>query len=188
MLDDLSSARNDDRIPLAMDRPSMSLKRSAETATLPDAQAQELVKKIKADLQSWTPALENAVDVEAVDKSARILHEHLVSAQKSKSGKNDLPDGLLQQLTTFQASTNEFLRQFWASVLPNLAQKRTPQDVKAKAAKAERMKGYLDKSVSRADEIIKANQKYAADIESVLAPIRKATDRALDRWKVTTAQ
>ena len=58
------------------------------------------------------------------------------------------PEAFLQQMTSLQASSNEFLRQFWSAVLPakggdvSANALATPAQ---KAGKAERMKGYLMK-------------------------------------------
>lgn len=64
------------------------------------------------------------------------------------------PEHFLRQLTTLQSSSNEFLRQFWSAILPPKATdaKSTPA---ARAAKAARMKEYLDKVEEKVQGILK---------------------------------
>lgn len=67
-----------------------------------------------------------------------------LSTDKPRTG--GLPDPLVRQLVSLQASTNEYLRLFWSAVLPPKAGDTSAMALATptmKAAKAERMIGYL---------------------------------------------
>ena len=68
----------------------------------------------------------------------------LYSTDKPRTG--GLADPLVRQLVSLQASTNEYLRLFWSAVLPPKAGDTSAMALATptmKAAKAERMIGYL---------------------------------------------
>ena len=74
----------------------------------------------------------------------------------------------MTQCESVQTTANEFLRVFWSSVLPakpgdlSASALSTPQQ---KAAKAERMKGYLDKTLQRIDKVVDGSSPVARGAE-----------------------
>jgi transcription initiation factor TFIIH subunit 1 len=81
---------------------------------------------------------------------------------------------VLAAMTASQAATNEFLRQFWAAVLPPKA-----DDISANALagpkerydKATRLRSYLEKTRARADAVVAAVPAEDADrVREVRAP------------------
>ena len=90
-----------------------------------------------------------------------------------------------------QAAANEFLRHYWSAVLPpraddiSAAAMATPQQ---KAAKAQRMVEYLEKTQLRVDTVVADAQQpqNSADhvaVREALQPCLLAVNRAIDHYR-----
>jgi transcription initiation factor TFIIH subunit 1 len=69
-----------------------------------------------------------------------------------------LPQPLLRQMTSCQTAANEFLRQFWSSVYPPLAELQTVgvATPAQRASKAAKMINYLSKTHEKVDALVQA--------------------------------
>jgi transcription initiation factor TFIIH subunit 1 len=92
---------------------------------------------------------------------------------KATSKANTVPDAILRQMVSLQSSSNEFLRHFWAAIVPpregdiTFAAKATAAQ---KAARAKKMIGYLEKTAERVDQVVEdAQGDKSVDPERVKA-------------------
>jgi transcription initiation factor TFIIH subunit 1 len=97
------------------------------------------------------------------------MRKRMRSQHESKKAKasDSFPEDILRQMVTCQAAAYEFVRHFWAAVSPpkpgdiSAAAMATPAQ---KAAKAQRMLSYLEKTGERVDTVVQkaAQQKVDA--------------------------
>lgn len=81
-----------------------------------------------------------------------------------------IPESILVLLTSCHSSSNEFLRHFWSAVLPP-----RPEDISAaamatpeqRAAKAQRMIGYLQKTDERVKDVVRKASSEGVDVKKV---------------------
>ncbi|KAJ7135788.1 hypothetical protein C8R44DRAFT_769020, partial [Mycena epipterygia] len=77
-----------------------------------------LIRQTKVNLENWkTNLAELKVEPEAGYTAHRSMTQNVAARLDVKARKNDIPETLFRQMTSCQTATNEFLRQFWASVL-----------------------------------------------------------------------
>ncbi|KAG6918522.1 hypothetical protein DXG01_013612 [Tephrocybe rancida] len=96
---------------------------------------------------------------------------------------DEIPDGLLRQMTTCQTAANEFLRQFWAAVYPppadTLASAVPPVQ---RAAKAAKMLSYAARTKEKADALVATARAHGVDpgrVETALKPVLSAVEQAV---------
>lgn len=112
-----------------------------------------------------------APDTQAIEDATQSIIQKINARHLSKSEKaHAIPEGLLRQMTSCQTSANEFLRHFWGAVLPprqndySASAKATPSQ---KAAKAQKMITYLQKTQARVDLILKEARDGKQDVERI---------------------
>lgn len=83
--------------------------------------------------------------------------------------QDDIPPALFSQMTTCQTAANEFLRQFWSSMYPPVAEQQilAPLTPAQKAAKAAKMIGYLVKTHEKVDALVRSAQLEGFDATRV---------------------
>ncbi|KAL0956420.1 hypothetical protein HGRIS_002568 [Hohenbuehelia grisea] len=144
-----------------------------------------LVHEAKQNLQNWETNL-NQLKIERKpgDAALMAMTTNVATRLDVRSRKNDIPVGLFTQMTTCQTAANEFLRQFWLSMYPQ------PNDVQTvvvatpaqRAAKAEKMIGYLSKTKEKVDALVRTAQADGVDhnrVEVAMKPLLNAVDWAL---------
>ncbi|SCV69839.1 BQ2448_1233 [Microbotryum intermedium] len=115
------------------------------------------------------------------------------SSRESTSSSGGIPRPVLDQCTTIAASANEFLRQFWSAVLPP-----KPGDISAfasstpiqKAAKAERMKNGLDRTLERIRVVLQGlegGSEVRSRVESALHPVKESVETAITFYEARTS-
>ncbi|OCB85697.1 hypothetical protein A7U60_g7348 [Sanghuangporus baumii] len=104
-----------------------------------------------------------------------------------KMQKRDIPEELFVQMRTCQTAANEFLRQFWSSVVPASGEGPMSSASPAqKAAKAARMAGYLVKTPEKIQAIIEMARSSGVDagkIEMAMKPVSTAVEKALQFYQ-----
>jgi transcription initiation factor TFIIH subunit 1 len=78
---------------------------------------------------------------------------------------DDIPEGLFQQMTSCQAATNEFLRQFWTSTHPppiDEAMLHVPTQAQ-RTAKIAKMVVYLSNTHEKVESLVQIASKYSTD-------------------------
>ncbi|GAA5962778.1 hypothetical protein JCM3765_001514 [Sporobolomyces pararoseus] len=216
-LSDLSTPRQPDRISLNL--PSTSLtSTSASIKTLTAAAAEEAEDEADAEdggdslaamykkkerermmrdeiVHDWDGRLDNfKVDSKAVRDGMRDMMENIESQteRNRKTGNSSLPRAQLLVVESISTTTLEFLRHFWSSILPP-----KPNDISAFAlapikernARAEKFKGYLEKSRERIKKAVEdvSNEGQGDElrrrVEAALQPISDAIDAAVQMFK-----
>lgn len=106
-----------------------------------------------------------------IEQATRDVFANLNSRHLSKTEKqHQIPEDLLRQMTSCQTSANEFLRHLWSAVLPpgqndhSASAKGTPAQ---KAAKAQKMISYLQKTQDRVDLVLKEAKRARQDVERI---------------------
>ena len=99
------------------------------------------------------------------------LLQNLKGRQDAKAEKAFvIPEAVLRQMTSCQSAANEFLRQFWSAVLPakafdiTVAAHATPAQ---KAARAQKMIGYLERTEERVRGVLSEAQSANVDPQRV---------------------
>lgn len=98
-----------------------------------------------------------------------------------------LPQSTLNAMTACQSATMEYLRHYWAALSPDAAAnaRLTPAQ---RAAKAQRMIGYLARTQQRVDAIIaEAKGVESSRIEAALGPVLESARAARDLYHARTA-
>ncbi|KAM0749122.1 hypothetical protein T439DRAFT_327617 [Meredithblackwellia eburnea MCA 4105] len=170
LLDDLTTSTAEDRIVLNMQDRSTSSGPAAASGsggangaaeTMETDEVDRIVRGTKDSFEVWEP---NLGEFEADKTSIKLAMVDMLGVVKLKverasrdgHGSSAFNDARLRELTTLQASSNEFLRQFWSSVLPP-----RPNDLSAaalappeeRAKKAAKMVGYIQKMIDRVEEV-----------------------------------
>jgi transcription initiation factor TFIIH subunit 1 len=92
--------------------------------------------------------------------------------------QDDIPDGLLRQMTTCQTAATEFLRQFWLAVYP--PPNAPPSSAAQRTQRTAKMASYLVRTPEKVDALIRAAQGIDySRVEEAMKPILKAVDNAL---------
>lgn len=189
VLDDLNATAKEDRIMLEMqDRTKVAtgLESAVEESETDRTEASLVLQRTKREFENWQPNLpEFTVDTAAITDTMRDITINIRRKAERNSRESQssaaFPEHFLRQLTTLQSSSNEFLRQFWSAILPPKASdaKSTPA---ARAAKAARMKEYLDKVEEKVQGILKQARKEGIErerVEAALQPVRQAVAKAI---------
>ncbi|KAI5476432.1 RNA polymerase II transcription factor b subunit 1 [Pseudohyphozyma bogoriensis] len=198
VLDDLNEAKADDRILLQMgDRGDARItgREEEDGITMDDVEVGRVLRDTKESFDSWQMGVaefepqEDAIDAAMDDMLVSITHK----AERSyrDGGSNVIPERVLRELQTIQASSNELLRQFWSAVLPpkandiSAAAMATPKE---KAAKAERMKKYLETTEDRVAVVLKGVPgETRVRAEAALQPVREAVAHAIQYFESKTS-
>jgi transcription initiation factor TFIIH subunit 1 len=100
------------------------------------------------------------------------MFDSIRSHYQSKEAKAaaTIPEDVLRQMVSCQAAANEFLRHFWTSVLPprpgdiSAAAMATPAQ---RAAKAQRMMTYMEKTAERVAVVVQKAKQQKVDAARV---------------------
>ncbi|KAJ7045772.1 hypothetical protein C8F04DRAFT_1025768 [Mycena alexandri] len=152
-----------------------------------------LIMHAKVNMEGWqTKFTQLKVERPAGDEALISMTKNVAARLDVKSRKNDIPDALFRQMTICQTATNEFLRQFWASMYPPAAEVQvvavaTPAQ---RAAKAAKMLGYLTKTQEKVDALVYAGPQHGVEptrIEIAMKPVLDAANRAIAFHRTKTA-
>ncbi|KAH8828569.1 hypothetical protein DL96DRAFT_1603756 [Flagelloscypha sp. PMI_526] len=114
------------------------------------------------------------------DAAMAAMTKNVSARMISKSKKS----GLFQQMTSCQAATNEFLRQFWTSTHPppiDEAMLHVPTQAQ-RTAKIAKMVVYLSNTHEKVESLVQIASKYSTDgakVRTALQPMLNAVDKAL---------
>lgn len=178
-IDDLDDAQADDRIVLDMQDQQRYFQGRAEEDEEEDMDADvndRIIEETRNRFADWRPDLGNVRRrfPRSVPMSAMLMiAQHRVSRKVASAATVSILDALrlrqagregstfskdvLIAMSSSQAATNEFLRQFWAAVLPPKADDHSANAMatpKERYEKATRLKGYLDKTRARVDAVV----------------------------------
>ncbi|KDE03673.1 hypothetical protein MVLG_05862 [Microbotryum lychnidis-dioicae p1A1 Lamole] len=159
----------------------------------------QIVRRVKQEMEVWEPQLSEfhpdpaAINASMDDMTQSILLKVERNSRESTSSSGAIPRSTLDQCTTIAASANEFLRQFWSAVLPP-----KPGDISAfasstpvqKAARAERMKNGLDRTLDRIRIVVQGleeGSEVRARVESALLPVRESVEWAITFYETRTS-
>ncbi|GAA5901251.1 hypothetical protein JCM6882_007727 [Rhodosporidiobolus microsporus] len=156
----------------------------------------EAQRRVREEVgEEWDARLDEfQVDAAATRDAMRDMTASIAEgAERSrKTGSSGgLPRAHLLPLTTLSTSTFEILRHFWSALLPPppslpLSQQPTPQ---ARAARVEKFRAYLEKSLERiraAEEGARkdaAGEEVARRVESAVGTVKGAVEAALAEYK-----
>ncbi|KAK4054681.1 RNA polymerase II transcription factor B subunit 1 [Microbotryomycetes sp. JL221] len=217
LLDDLMDTSSNDRIRLELQQPDKM--RTAFGADVDDEQSDDMLKKLdretavmqtQADVEHWQPRLDEIVmDRDTIRDSVQdmmtIVKQKVDRSLKETGAGGGITKSTLQSCYQVAATSNEFLRLFWQTILPpkpNDISALASSSPKERAARAERYKGCLDNSIVRiltvlngttaasGDDIAGGGQRTKeeqARIEAALLPIKRAVEHALDFYKNRTS-
>ncbi|KAJ3550103.1 hypothetical protein NM688_g5109 [Phlebia brevispora] len=147
------------------------------------------VQETKRNLQGWAANLSQLkIDRKAGDSALTGMTQNVHARLDVKMRKNDIPEGLFQQMTTCQTAANEFLRQFWLTIYPPPADAQLALATSAaqKAAKAAKMIGYLERTHEKVDALVhtaRQNNVDPARVQTAMKPMLDAVDKAIRFWR-----
>ncbi|KAG6831678.1 hypothetical protein H0H92_008321 [Tricholoma furcatifolium] len=142
-------------------------------------------REARANVEGWEQNLSQMKqDRKAGDAALLAMTQNVSGRLQVRSRKNDIPDGLLRQMTTCQTAANEFLRQFWSAMYPPSTELQTAAVATPaqRAAKAAKMIGYLSKTKEKVDALINVARTHGVDpvkVETALKPVLTAVDQAM---------
>lgn len=215
VIDELNETRRDDTVRLNMaglegylsntqsgstdsTSPTKSTTGSFEVVADTVAEYAGFVERFNAEVQSATiglgsfktsaPGTEKAMSRMVANLRSRSLNPRAASDLKT------LPEAVQKSLVSLQASTTEFLRQFWNAIAPGpddnaswSAQPAQPDQEaqhEARTAVAVKMAANLKKFAARIEDMLATsttgiNDDVDAKVQALLAPTQRAVDRAL---------
>ncbi|KAL5507412.1 TFB1 [Sanghuangporus vaninii] len=158
----------------------------ADGDTRPDLRS--ILPETRGQLDDWTSSLSNLrIDKKAGDAALQTMTQNVQQRLEVKMQKRDIPEELFAQMRTCQTAANEFLRQFWSSVVPASGEGPMSSASPArKAAKAARMAGYLVKTPEKIQAIIEMARSSGVDagkIEMAMKPVSTAVEKALQFYQ-----
>jgi len=189
-LEDLHDSQDAAGIILEMQDRQRYFEGGMKSAALEDASKHKLdiravLREAKDSLHDWAENLSQLqLDKKAGDASVVAMTHSVQARLTTKTRKNDIPEGLLRQMTTCQTAANEFLRQFWSAIYPPLSdlQSANPPTSAQKAAKAAKMAGYLAKTHEKVDALVRAAHAEGVDpsrVQAAMKPLMDAVEKAL---------
>ncbi|MBW0507291.1 hypothetical protein O181_047006 [Austropuccinia psidii MF-1] len=158
-----------------------------------------LTKGWKLDLARFTPYKEQ------VTQATYLMLSTVVNRYERKHGLNEasIPASFLSQVISLHTTTNEFLRQFWTSILPNVvnlapmstssSDKEVPPKAltaEQKALKAQRMMGYIMKTEERIQNLVNQADKHGISQQAILNALEgivKAAEAATKYYRERTS-
>ncbi|KAH9935534.1 uncharacterized protein B0H18DRAFT_1082284 [Fomitopsis serialis] len=149
---------------------------------------------VQDSLEGWSENLRHLkLENKAGDAALIAMTKNVSARLEVKMRKHDIPDGLFRQLTTCQTAANEFLRQFWLSIYPPVAEGQivsaaTPAQ---KAAKAAKMIGYLSRTHEKVEALVGVARQEGVDpgrVQVAMKPMLDAVDKALAFWQARSAK
>ncbi|KZO93072.1 hypothetical protein CALVIDRAFT_267239 [Calocera viscosa TUFC12733] len=176
---------------------------STTTTRAPDAplrtaeESAALLSSFRSQTHGYLSALHS---LKPSRKAAEAAFQGMTSAVRAQHAAHrslpPIPPEFFRQMTTCQTAANEFLRQFWGAVLPpppppppiyagagaGAAGDRIGLSGRERAAKAQKMAGYLARTGEKVDALVKAAEGEGVDPERVRAafgPLMSAVDKAL---------
>ncbi|GAA5871528.1 hypothetical protein JCM16303_000784 [Sporobolomyces ruberrimus] len=212
-LSDLSTPRQPDRVALNLSSIAGSSNPSTNATSVEkedggeegegEATLESLSRKKEREramrdeiVEDWEGRLDEfKVDSGAVREGMRDMmgNIELQTERNRKTGGSSLPRAQLLTVESISTTTLEFLRHFWSSILPP-----KPNDVSAfamapakeRAARAEKFKGYLEKSRERIRKALEDAEvgeggrgEVRKRVEAALEPISNAIDAAVEMYK-----
>lgn len=156
----------------------------------------EIRKAIEESMKKWSNSLDTKIQSRSKHFSSAMdgMLENVFARQEARAWRkagsaNEIPESILKQIMTQNASTNEFLRQFWAAIAPQPLPDGTLPTTAANSAsrrkaRAQRMLTSLKTSQERFQTIlsntaISASDQRAQRITSAIAPTQTAVKKAL---------
>lgn len=122
---------------------------------------------------------------------SRVAQSSLRSPEKANDSADaasplaGLPRAHLTTVSSLSTTTFEFLRHFWSAILPPKPSDLSSLSPKDRAARAEKFKGYLEKSRERVERAVLEAKGEAGEgevgkrVEAALGPVREAIEAAL---------
>ncbi|KAF5325666.1 hypothetical protein D9611_000372 [Ephemerocybe angulata] len=144
-----------------------------------------LVFEARNSLGEWEKNLSGLkIERTAGDSALRSMTQNVAARLDVRSKKNDIPVGLFRQMTSCQTAANEFLRQYWSSIIPQAPELQTAASATPaqRAAKAAKMIGYLSKTPEKVQAIIMTAQAHGVDsakVEVAMKPTLDAVNHAI---------
>ncbi|PWN36638.1 uncharacterized protein FA14DRAFT_159081 [Meira miltonrushii] len=171
-----------------------SAKDTNDEVELTDEQIKNLVEENVAE---WTNSLDAKIQGRSKQFSSAMsgmlenVHARKEARAWRKAGSaNEIPESILKQMMTQNASTTEFLRQFWAAIAPQPLQDGTLPTTAANSAprrkaRAQRMITSLQTSQERFKDILANSATSQSDVRaqriaSAITPTQTAVKKALN--------
>ncbi|THH30841.1 hypothetical protein EUX98_g3340 [Antrodiella citrinella] len=154
----------------------------------------ETTREASDQLRGWGGRLSQFRLEKKAGEAALVSMTQNVSARLDvKNRENDIPEGLLRQMTTCQTAANEFLRQFWLAIYPPPSELQTASasGPAQKAAKAAKMIGYLEKTGEKVDGLVRTARAEGVDPEKVqvaMKPVTDAVEKAMSFWRIRSTR
>ncbi|PFH53830.1 hypothetical protein AMATHDRAFT_137016 [Amanita thiersii Skay4041] len=152
-----------------------------------------ILQEAKGNLHNWdhvlkSPSHQLKVERKPGEAALFTMTQNVTARLDVRSKKNDIPDGLFKQMTACQITANEFLRQFWSSVYPPLAELQTISVVTPaqRSAKAAKMIGYISQTPEKVNILKAIAEQNGIDpnrIETAMKPILNAVESALSFYR-----
>ncbi|KAK4054195.1 RNA polymerase II transcription factor B subunit 1 [Microbotryomycetes sp. JL201] len=206
LLDDLVDTSVSDRIRLELQPDKVRTAFGADVHDQNDLLArldrEKVVYETQATIENWQPRLnETMMTKRAIDHGVQDMIKVVKQKVDRTSKESGIGGGIskttLQSSYQVAATSNEFLRLFWQTVLPP-----KPNDISAlalappkeRAARAERYKGCLDNSLVRINTVLdggggsnaQRTKEEQSRIEAALQPVKEAVEHAIEFYKTRT--
>ncbi|KAF8070610.1 hypothetical protein FPV67DRAFT_1561376 [Lyophyllum atratum] len=158
---------------------------SAADAAIKNLDIPAVINEAQGNVKGWeTNLMQLKQERKPGDAALLAMTQNVAARLDVRSRKNDIPDGLLRQMTTCQTAANEFLRQFWSAVYPPPMELQTVMVATPaqRAVKAAKMVGYIAKTHEKVNALVKLAQQHGVDpgrVEAALKPVLNAVDQAL---------
>ncbi|KAM0789520.1 hypothetical protein ACM66B_000335 [Microbotryomycetes sp. NB124-2] len=209
LLDDLIDTSSSDRLRLELQpdkvRTAFGADVHDDNDLLSRLDREKVVYETQDEIEHWEPRLNDkmmtkrAID-ESVSDMMRVVKQKVERSSKETGSGGGISKTTLQSSYQVAATSNEFLRLFWQTVLPpklNDISALALAPPKERAARAERYKGCLDNSIVRIKTVLdggggaaggtqRTNEEQAR-VEAALLPVKEAVEHALEFYKTRTS-
>ncbi|KAG8863526.1 RNA polymerase II transcription factor B subunit 1 [Tulasnella sp. 330] len=161
---------------------------SGTASTLDDSDTVDVpavLPVLLGSVREWANDMTNMRLDKKASEDALSKMTHSVRARLDvKSRRSDFPDDIVEEMTSLQTATTEFLRQFWSAIYPpppeqGLLSVASPQQL---SARAEKMVKYLAKTQGKVSALVQKGAQLGMDarrIDATFAPTLTAVDKAL---------
>ncbi|KAJ3508383.1 hypothetical protein NLJ89_g5788 [Agrocybe chaxingu] len=159
----------------------------AAESSQPKLDPMAVLQETKANLQNWETRLTQLkIDRKSGDSALIGMTKDVANRLDGRARKNDIPDGLLRQMTSCQTAANEFLRQFWLATYPPPGEPPAVATPAQRAAKAAKMIGFISKTHEKVQALVQTAQQHGIDpnrVQTALKPVLQASDQALTFYR-----
>lgn len=126
-------------------------------------------KAAEEALTKMTTNVKSRLDVRSRRSTFACPSLSLSKADLMDASPDDFPEDMLQEMTSLQTATSEFLRQFWSAVHPpppeqGVLSVASPAQL---ASRAQKMAGYLAKTREKVASLVQKGRTVGMDLSKI---------------------